>query len=106
VKTDEHEASAYLVEVKYRSRFDEAELVKIAEQIVRRWDHTYVFLILKTGFYFSPAHAIINAHGKIERLSASWIPENVQEKYRALAEDYLGTHRHEHQAEQAAGNTG
>jgi hypothetical protein len=75
VKDDKSEASAYLVEVKYRSQLDEKELVSIAKKIVERWDHSYLFIISKHGFHFSPANAIINTHGRIEALGTSWIPQ-------------------------------
>jgi hypothetical protein len=48
------EESAYLVEVKYRRHVDAEELVIIAESIVKRWDHAYLFLITNRDFYFGP----------------------------------------------------
>src|SRR5438093_1304703 len=80
VKNEQTEASAYLIEVKCRTRIDENELVKIAEKMVDRWDHSHLFVMSSTGFFFSPAHTIINT-GRIDPLSTSWIPQHIQSKY-------------------------
>jgi hypothetical protein len=88
----ENKSGVYLVEVKYRSSPNEVELKEIAQRSLRRWDPAYIFLVAKTGFYFDPANTILNKDGKMSRLSKNWIPENLQERYLKLAEDFLWHH--------------
>ncbi len=89
----ENKKQPYIVEVKYRARIDKEELVEIAKQIVKNWEVAYVFLISKDGFYFSPIHTIINSNGNIEPLSPSWVSQEIQDKYKKLAEDWLWRHK-------------
>jgi hypothetical protein len=95
MKDERGEASAFLVEVKCRTHLDQSDLVAISEKIVEKWDHSLLFVMSSTGFYLSPAHTVINKRGEIERLAASWIPQRIQEKYLALATDFLWNHKHE-----------
>ena len=89
----ENKKQPYIVEVKYRAHIDKDQILSIAEQIVKNWETSYIFLISKDGFYFSPVHTIINKGGDVEPLSTNWIRQEIQDKYKKLAEDSLWSHK-------------
>jgi hypothetical protein len=88
----ENKKQPYIVEVKYRAHPDKVELLQIANDIVKNWEVSHIFLISKNGFYFSPAHRIINNGGMIEPLSFDWVSQEIQDKYKKLVSDWLGSH--------------
>lgn len=89
----ENKSQVYLVEVKYRAYIDHAQLADIASDLTKRWNPSYIFVISKNGFYFSPANTISNNDGQIKPLDVNWIPEEIQKKYRELTEDWLWSHK-------------
>lgn len=83
---------AYFVEVKYRSKLDSKQLLKIATESTKRWGESYLFLVTPDNFYFGPVHRICNEDGFIEKLSSRWVSTVIQNKYLGLVEEFLSHH--------------
>lgn len=88
----EDKKQAYLVEVKYRSHIVDEQMIEVAQNLTKRWNPAFVFVISDTGFYFTPANTIINEK-KMKILDVNWIHSELQAKYFRLAEDYLCHHK-------------
>jgi hypothetical protein len=82
--------SVYLVEVKYRSRFDNQDILKIASEIHESWNPCFLFVASQDKFYFSPCSAIITSGGEIEALGESWIKKEIQLSYLSLLKEFIG----------------
>ena len=80
VLISQDKARVFLVEVKYRKSINTEEMLKIAEDTLKLWNPSYLFIATQDGFYFSPCNWIIN-NSKIEALSSKWIDKRAQEKY-------------------------
>jgi len=78
----------YVVEVKYRAKIKENDLKKIATNILKKWNPSWLFVASKDGFYFSPCNKIIKT-GKINRLSNSWINKKNQKEYINLLKEFI-----------------
>jgi hypothetical protein len=78
----------YLVEVKYRTKIDYHEILKIAENTASRWHSPYLFLATPDRFYFEPCNTIKNKKGLIGELFESKIPKEIQEKYLKLLNEF------------------
>lgn len=68
----------YLVEVKYRGykKINEKEVKQLAENQIKRWDPSHIFLATQEGFYFDSCGEIIKNGGKIKNLD--WIDKKIQ----------------------------
>jgi Leu/Phe-tRNA-protein transferase len=89
VLVTENKEQVYFVEVKYRAMLDKEEILKTANEIAKRWELCYLFIVSKDGFYFSPINTVIMNVGEIEPLSQNWVNTNIQEKYRELVSQFL-----------------
>lgn len=79
----------FIVEVKYRSRINLDELNKIAEDTLKYWDHSWLFLATPHEFYFEPCHRFINNGGRLEKLSKRWIKDDeIYHKYLKLLNEF------------------
>src|SRR6266403_1033869 len=64
-------SQAYYVEVKYRKILDDEEVKTLAQNLVNKWNHAFLFIATPEGFYSSACHDILNK-GKIDKLQ-EWI---------------------------------
>lgn len=80
---------AFLVEVKYMAEFTKEEVLKIANDTLREWDPSYLFIASKDNFYYDPCHTIVNRNGKINELTESWIKKDLQETYLSLLQAFI-----------------
>lgn len=78
----------YMVEVKYRNKLDTQEIKQAAENLVKRWNHAYLFIATPRGFYYEPCHSIINNNGVIGELFKSHVSLETQEKYLDLLNEF------------------
>lgn len=83
----EDKKSIYLVEVKYRAKFDENEIRSIAKDQEKRWSPSYMFVATLGGFYFGMCQDIVKS-GKISKLAESMVGSGLQEKYLKLLGDF------------------
>ncbi|MDD5430946.1 MAG: hypothetical protein PHP03_01860 [Candidatus Pacebacteria bacterium] len=78
----------YLVEVKYRSNYYEDEIKQIAEETLKKWDPSFLFLATPKGFFFGPCNTIVTDNGKIGVLYDKWASKEIQEKYLELLNEF------------------
>lgn len=83
------EQKVYLVEVKYRKTYDKWKFKRIAQEINKEWDPSWLFIATRKGFYFSLCRDIINNNGDIEPLSEEWVKPKLQAQYLELLNKYL-----------------
>ena len=79
---------AFLVEVKFRHKIDEQDLVKIATLVHGYNGPSYLFLATPEGFYFGSCKKIMEEK-YIEELSYTWISKDLQDKYLNLLNKYI-----------------
>jgi len=77
-----------LVEVKYRTHWNLAEIVKTAKGIHTFWPHTQLFIVSKTGFWMDTCEDIIKKNF-INKLSPEVVSTELQEKYLATLAKFL-----------------
>lgn len=81
----------YLVEVKYRNVYSKNEVLQISQELLQIWNPSYLFLATSDRFYFSPCNRILINGGEMELLDESWIPNETQEKYNRLFNEFNAT---------------
>ena len=79
----------FLVEVKYRNGFTNEDILKIADDTLKRWNLCFLFVASKNNFYFSPCSWIIQRMGEIEPLRESWISIDIQRTYLSILRDFI-----------------
>ena len=77
----------FLVEVKFRSSINMTELKETAQNLLKRWDPSWIFIATPTGFYFSPTSYIARGE-EPSRLTESWISKDRQNKYLTLLNEF------------------
>ncbi len=78
----------YLVEVKYESIKNESRILETAKNLRNNYGPTFLFVATPEAFYFESCAKIIE-NGYIEKLHENWIPEEVQEKYLKLLNEFI-----------------
>ncbi len=89
VLISEDKKSAYIVEVKYRSKIDKTEILKTVLESTRNWDPLFLFVATKDAFYLTACNNIINKDGDMEYLPHSWINETTQKKYLKVLNEFI-----------------
>lgn len=79
-----NKSELYLVEVKYREKYDPEELLKLATEINKNWHPVKLFLATSEKFYYDSCRNIINYKGIIEPLKQTTIPKEKQDYYHNL----------------------
>jgi hypothetical protein len=77
-----------LVDVKYRSRMNNARTLQLAQLTCKRWDTAWLFLATPDGFYMGLCRDIIHAKGAIDPLDISLIGQHLQQQYLTLLRDF------------------
>jgi len=80
--------SLYLVEVKYRKKLYNSEIVKIAEEMKSKFDPSWLFIATLDGFYFDSCSDIIKTQ---KPKSLDWISKDIQDKYIQLINRFIQT---------------
>lgn len=79
----------FLVEVKYRTNHNSADMKEMAHKIQERWKLVRVFVATPEGFYFDSCSNIIKNEGQISSLNADWITEETQREYLSLLNQFI-----------------
>lgn len=79
----------YLVEVKYRHDYHNAELTDLATELHNSWEYSWLFVATPFHFYFDSCWNIMNSHGHMDFLPYTWVPQNIQDKYKSLLHEFL-----------------
>lgn len=80
--------SIFLVEVKYRRRFNKEEIKNLAQEQKNRWHPSWIFIATLDGFYFDSCSDIIKNNGEVTALKNGWIKKDLQDKYLALLKEF------------------
>lgn len=80
----------HLIEVKYRARFTNYNVLDIAERMSRNWNPSYLFLASEDGFYFGEVKALVENGGDIKRLDHPQIPIETQVEFLKILNDFEG----------------
>lgn len=80
----------HLIEVKYRARFTEQNVLDIAERMSRNWNPSYLFLASEDGFYFGEVKSLVESGGEIKRLRHPQIPTETQAEFLKILNDFEG----------------
>lgn len=78
----------FIVEVKYRTKWNDSEFKKIAVNTLKYADPSWLFIATPEAFYFDTCHNVDNHEGDLNRLSAKWIPKDIQAKYLNLLKEF------------------
>lgn len=79
----------FLVEVKYCTKYDEDQIHRMAEETVKYWDHSWLFVATPQNFFFSPCNDIKRNNGKMNFLSRNWIKsDKTYDKFLCLLRDF------------------
>lgn len=84
VKPDK--SNLYVVEVKYRTKYDANEIQEIAQEIRSRWDPVYLFLATPERFYFGSCKDTIENSGQMKHFN--WISPDIQQKYLKIIQEF------------------
>lgn len=80
----------HLIEVKYRARFLDQNVLEIAERMSRNWNPSYLFLASEDGFYFGEVKELVERRGKIQLLDHPQIPKETQVSFLKILNDFEG----------------
>ncbi|MCK5466343.1 hypothetical protein KAI56_02480 [Candidatus Parcubacteria bacterium] len=80
--------SVFLVEVKYRYKFNKREIKNLAEKQKCRWHPSWMFIATLNGFYFDSCSGIIKNDGEVTALKNGWIRKDLQDKYLELLKEF------------------
>ena len=79
----------YLVEVKYKTKHTDKDILEIAKKIKEKWGVVHLFLATPNGFYFDSCNEIINNNGLISLLTNKWISEKNRIEYHELLMKFI-----------------
>lgn len=80
----------HLIEVKYRARFTNYNVLAMAERMSKNWNPSYLFLASEDGFYFGEVKSLIESGGDIKRLNHPQIPVETQADFLKILNDFEG----------------
>jgi Holliday junction resolvase-like predicted endonuclease len=89
VLISQNKREVFFVEVKYRAVRHTDDTLRVAEELAKRWHPAWLFLASPDGCYFDSCTSVISAKGDIPPLSTSWVAAEIQEKYRALLNEFM-----------------
>jgi len=78
----------HLVEVKYRNQLYLKDIREIAENLLKNWNPSWLFVATPNGFYFEPCNKILNNNGEIKSLYETWIDFETQKEYLKLLNEF------------------
>lgn len=78
----------HLIEVKYQRVLNRKRVKEIAEEILKTWSPSWLFVATLDNFYFEPCHTILNNNGNIKPLYETWVDFEVQKDYLKLLNEF------------------
>ena len=88
ISNDNKNKEVYIVEVKYRAHRHDAEIKEIAQNTLRVWNPSWLFIASPDGFFFEPCNTIVRNEGKIGPLYDKWVSKNLITRYLELLNDF------------------
>ncbi|MDP3057782.1 MAG: hypothetical protein Q8N37_04710 [bacterium] len=80
--------SVFLIEVKYRRKFNKEKIKNLAEEQKIKWHPSWIFIATFDGFYFDSCSNIIKNNGEVAVLKDGWIGKDLQNKYLKLLKEF------------------
>lgn len=80
-----------LVEVKFRSKLSNDEILKTANKMHASWNPSWLFVATLDGFYFDEISEVIQNEGRIMSFDA--IDKDTQDKYLSILKDFERSRR-------------
>jgi hypothetical protein len=80
----------HLIEVKYRKEVQSSDVLRIAKRMSESWNPSYLFLASVDGFYFGEVKDLIEQGGKINRLDHPQIPQDTQDEFLKILNEFEG----------------
>jgi len=78
-----------LIEVKYMMNPDSSWILRDAQRMYESWKPSYLFLATPVGFFLNKAEHIVERKGVMDRLNDPQIPNELQEKYISLLNQFI-----------------
>jgi len=78
----------HLIEVKFRTKVRENDILNIAKRMSESWNPSYLFLASIDNFYFGEVKEIVKKDGKISPLDHPQIPKETQEHFLKILNDF------------------
>ncbi|MDE1945866.1 MAG: hypothetical protein KGH93_01550 [Patescibacteria group bacterium] len=88
VLISQDKTKVYLVEVKYRSIREQKKIKETAENILKVWNPSYLFVASPDGFFFEPCNTILQNGGKIGELYSNWATKEKQSEYLKILKEF------------------
>ena len=82
----------HLIEVKYRSHLYPEDIKEKAENLLRTWNPSWLFIATPQGFFFEPCNTILNNNGEIKPLHETWVDLETQKEYLNLLNEFEPKH--------------
>lgn len=90
IKNDKTEV--HFVEVKYRKVFKEliaVDMKESAENMLKYWQGSWIFLATQNGFYFDSGVEIVRNNGAMRQLNEAVISKSIQDKYLSVLKRFI-----------------
>ena len=91
INNDTHEV--HLIEVKYLKQPRTEYILDDAKKMFQTWKPSYLFLATPNGFLFDKASEIIKNEGKMHKLEHVFIPQELQDKYTKLLNEFINPNK-------------
>jgi len=91
-KNENGRLNVFTVEVKYRRTREAEEIKRTAEDVLKIWDPSWLFIASPDGFFFAPCSSVVKDAGQISPLSDNWVGPELKAKYLELLRDFESNH--------------
>lgn len=79
----------YIVNTLYSPSYHSQDLMVLAEKYHSQWEYSWLFFATDHHLHFDSCWNIMNSHGHMDFLPYTWIPRDIQDKYRTLLHQFL-----------------
>lgn len=83
----------HLIEVKYQRHINASYVLADAKRMHQAWNPSYLFIATLDGFYFGEISQIIANNGVILPLETTQVPEEMQNNYLKILQDFESDNR-------------
>lgn len=88
INNETHEVS--LIEVKFMRYMRSDWVFKAASRMYESWKPSCLFIVTPNGFYFDKVESVVQKKGEISALTHPYIPQELQDRYIALVNEFIG----------------
>ena len=80
----------YIINTLYSESYHSNDLIDQARDSHDKWEYSWLFLATRYHFHFDSCWNIMNSNGHMDLLPYTWIPRDIQDKYKSLLHQFLG----------------